>query len=182
MFGEITVQIMFSRQQTIAVLRMEGFRLVNKKLMHDMYYTHLPHDQKHSYRDLIANSVLLRRISDAKNKVIYKHKFFDANGNVFSEERTDCIVDCWVDMTKIFGLANFPMWCEKRTILYVFERDGREICLQEVDGLGLFMEIESDKYTKCKDDLVRLAESFRLPLGDDFHVKLPYLLYLKSLA
>ena len=180
MFSEITVQIMFGKEQAFAAIQMEGFRHVKTCTMHDVYFTHLSRSKVHDYKELIANSVLLRRVNDDYNKIIYKHKFFDENGNVFSEDKQVCKIECWHDMTKIMGLANFNMWCEKKAQLHIFERAGREICIQDIKGLGLFLEIEGDKYTKSITELVNFAQRLRMPLGEDFHLKLPYMLYLKN--
>ena len=171
---------MFSKQQAIAAIKMEGFNYVKKRLMHDTYYTHLPRGQRHSYRELMANSILLRRFDDANSQMVYKHKFFDANGNVFFEDKYDCDIGRWSDAVKIMSLANFNMWCEKKAELHIFEKNRREICVQDVEGLGIFLEIESGTSIQSIPDLIKLAKSLNLPLDEDFHVKLPYLLYLKN--
>ena len=171
---------MFSKLQAIAAIKMEGFKYVKKRLMHDMYYTHLPRDQVHSYKDLMANSILLRHYDDATSHMIYKHKFFDADDHVFFEDKYICPVGRWSEASKIISLANFNMWCEKKTELHIFEKNRREICVQDVEGLGLFLEVESGTDIQSLPDLIKLARSLRLPLDEDFHVKLPYLLYLKN--
>ncbi|MCL2570427.1 MAG: hypothetical protein FWE16_04450 [Firmicutes bacterium] len=67
--------------------------------------------------------------------------------------------------------AGLNKWCSVEGTLFVFEnKSGQEIFFQEINGLGLFMEIEQEQ-GQTIDDLINLAKGLSIKLGSDFQVK-----------
>lgn len=175
---EITAKIECDRSTAFLILENNGWRLVKAYNQDTTYWTHLDISDVVDYRTLITNSILVR---DTETKLlIYKQKQFDVNGNVIGEEKFEQIIqDCTV-VNKMFELAGFKNWTTTITEQLIFAKDKSEFCIQDVQSLGLYLEIEN-REGQTIDELIVLAKGLGLPLGDDFvGIKLPYLVYLKS--
>lgn len=169
-----------------------GYTCVHRFKMRDCYYTRLDTSRGEvSYRELMKNSFVVRGFNDDYgDRITYKHKKFDARGNVVAEDKVDCPVGCVKDANRIFMLAGLNKWVEKRAEAFIYKKAGMpEVCFQLVAAAGeggVFIEIEqtADMRGTANEVIAQLIEYARglgLPLGEDFHVRLPYLLYQKKL-
>ena len=112
-------------------------------------------------------------------KFMYKDKKFDNNGNVMGEQKTSCSIG--ENANEILGKAGFKNWVTMKAEQNIFKKESKSFCIQDVEGLGLFLEIEdSDGCGNSFEELIDFAERLGLELGDDFRgIKLPYSVYLK---
>ena len=195
MQSEITVQVLCDRETLFQLLRSKGFKYMAKLNIHDYYYTHMSMDKNIDFKDLASNSFLLRdlRCADFKSRkksimytrLTYKKKEFDLNNKVVSEKKiaTDiCDVGTANIILQSAGLTN---WCTKHAIGYGFIRGGQYILVQEVEGLGLYMEVEQFDYQKGSEDeildeLVEFVNELEIPVGTNYHESISYLLHLKT--
>ena len=133
------------------------------------------------YDDLIGESFLLRQVilNDGKNisKLCYKSKRLDKEGNVISEQKTECNVDDLHNSLKIFENAKLNNWCciKNKSISY----SNGTMCfdLQIIEDLGTFIEYEEDQSmkdlsAKAKFNLMQNnLQKLQLNLGKDFSCK-----------
>lgn len=181
MFSEVTVQVLCDFDEAAEIIKARGFKLSRRYKMHDTYWAAICHLDR-TYKELMERSFLVRKFDDNYgDRITYKQKIFDKNGNVISEQKTDCVIQDAAAANKIFALMKLNNWVQKTAEVKVFKKDGFEVCFQIIDAIGIFIEIEQED---CNDiaGLITFAKSLGLPLGEDFHVQLPYLVYLKSLA
>ena len=179
MFSEITVEVLCTFDEAARIIEARGFSFSHRYKMHDTYWATICHIDR-TYKELIERSFLVREFDDNYgNRITYKRKIFDENDNVISEQKTDCVITDVVAANKIFAQVKLNNWITKKADLIIYTKDGVEVCFQIIDCLGIFIEIEQED---CKNisKLITFAKSLGLPLGDDFHLKLPYLLYLKN--
>ena len=194
MQSEITVEILCDKETLFALLRAKGFKCIARLLVDDYYYTHID-IKKAGFKELADNSFLVRdlRCSDFKSKnksvmytrLTYKKKEFDPEGKVISEQKisTD-ISDIGVANT-ILQLSGMTNWCTKNANGYGFSRGKQYIFIQEVEDIGLFMEVEQFDYQKGSsddilDELVEFVNDLEIPVGSNWHESISYRLHLKK--
>jgi len=177
---EVTVKIKDDKANAFKILNKLGWKLEKHWVQTSTYWTHLDTLNVVPYRELIENSVLVRDMKGRSENCVefmYKDKSFDKNGNVVNEQKIVCSVG--EEANEILRRAGFKNWVIMKAEQNIFEKDSKSFCIQDVDGLGLFLEVEEDR--GVVDDLIDFAKSLGLELGNDFvGIKLPYMLYLKN--
>ena len=176
---EITIQIYTPLEETIKILKEQGFKEKRDVIMDDHYFTSLLEINNKTYAEIMKNSILLRAFLGNENKhlLIYKNKEFDADGNVVCEEKVNCPVSDIYSAEKILKIANFNNFVNISTHIIVFEKEHVEFAIQDVKNLGLFIEIEEFNYMKDMSpeqkaqELVKIANSLNLKLGTDYNCK-----------
>ena len=194
---EITVEIKTDKAQVFTILEKQGYTRIDRWMQISTYWTHLDLNtdpaldaktRKDSpptpipYKTLIANSVIVRDKrggGEDATLLIHKGKTFDTAGNVTREHQNKCNID--LGANKVFELAGFKNWVTMRAeqLIFANPKCNKSFAVQDVDGLGLYLEIEDrNNNGKTQSDLIHLAKSLGLELGNDFTgIKLPYLLY-----
>jgi len=192
MQSEITVEVLCDKETLFSLLKKKGFKYVDLLEINDYYYTHLPATEKISFRELIANSFLIRclRHKNLKNKrkstyytrLVYKKKGFDSDNNVVNEKKIVCELSCTSAANEIFQLSGLLNWCTKPINGYGFYRGKQYIFIQEVEDLGLFLEIEqypgqSGTEDEILDELVELVNELEIPVGENYHESIAYRIF-----
>ena len=187
---EITVAVLEGVNDTLDKLKSQGFDLTEKILMTDYYYSKYPDEVlgNFSYEEMIRNSFVLRKVESAvcESQLIYKDKELDENGAVVSEEKIKCSVADFDKTAKVLSAAGLNRWIELKQNMYLFEKEEIVFMVQDVEGLGVFIEYEEDDtmeglstYEKI-EKMATTLKGLGLKLGDDLSCKKVYLSYLKS--
>ena len=194
--SEITVEVLCDKDTLFALLEGKGFKYTSRLLINDYYYTHLPlKGGQVDFRELITNSFLVRQLSciDFKNKnksitttsLVYKKKEFDVYQKVIAEHKITCDVPTAAEANEIFLQSGLNNWSTKTITGYEFKRANKKqtILVQDVEGLGLFLEVEQFEYQTGKsdevlDDLVDFLNELEIPTGTNYHESIVYRLYL----
>ncbi|MBE5739162.1 MAG: hypothetical protein E7354_05500 [Clostridiales bacterium] len=186
---EITVEVFEGVSAVIEKLKAQGFEVMSNVVMTDYYYSRYPMDilDKFKYEDMIKNSFVLRKLDGENNEVqlIYKDKELDAHGAVISEEKIKCKIPDFNKSVRIFDSAGLNRWMEIKQDMYLMQKDSVVFMLQDVDGLGLFIEYEEDHTMSGlspHEKMEKMSETLRglgLLLGNDFSCKKVYMKYLK---
>ena len=177
---EITVQIHTNVAEASQILIDNGFKPVKTWVQTSSYWTHLDvsGSKKLPYKDLLGNSVITRT-AEWGSEIIHKTKHIGSDGNVIGEDKITSSIDNFETTNQILMRAGLLNWITMTADQYIFRKDNMELCLQDVEDLGLFMEIEATRNDETIETLITCAKSLNLPLGDDFvGIKLPYMLYL----
>lgn len=187
---EITVEVFNTPEEITDILTQQGFRVVRKVDMIDYYYSKEPIEQlkNFEYRDLMKSSILIRQLksNNTKNLIIFKDKNLDNNGNVISEEKVNCSIDDIDNAIKIFNLAGLNCWCNLIQHMSIFQKGNIEFAVQDVEGLGVFIEYEEDETMKNLSPeakiqlMLKTLNNLGLKIGDDFSCKKPFLKFKKS--
>ena len=191
---EITVKVLNTLEEAQKILLDQGFKLKESYQLNDIYLKKKTQKLcKRNILKVLSNSILLRDIilEDRNPKMItYKKKEYK-NKRVLSERKYSVNI---TDIDKAYDLfleIGFEKLIEVRATLYVYEKDGFEICFQNVENLGLLLEVESDKdYTgyddneiiKVKKQMLKDLSKYNLKLGKDYDMKKAYELIKKKLS
>jgi predicted adenylyl cyclase CyaB len=196
MSSEVTVEVLCTKEELFDIFRVNGFFFKDTLMMTDYYYTHLRPEQCTDYNMLLTNSFLIRDVrvdkkyfssKNGSTELLYKKKTFDKYGKVDQEQKISTEVFDVDKANKVFRSAGLHNWCIKKFIGHPFKRGNIHILVQEVVGLGLFLEIEDfEGQTGTKeeilDELVDILNELRIPMGNDYHISIAKLLLLKNLG
>lgn len=178
---ELTVRVKNDFNEISRILEGQGYVPSKYVVMEDEYFTMLPQNviENASTSSLIAASVLVRRLSGGENKnlVIYKKKNYNRAGKVISEDKIQTEVKDADKMCEILRGAGLVSWANFETELHEFRNYKHSLCVQEINGVGTFIEYEENEYhsdmeinekIKC---MMQDLKGLGLNLGEDFFVK-----------
>lgn len=128
-----------------------GFRLLRVEVHHDVYFTH-------PQRDFGATDEALRLRTRAGRTVLtYKGPKVDGH----TKTREEVEVEVSGDVTALLERLGFSPFITIDKVRRVLSRegDGTEVCLDDVKGLGTFVEIEcmSDDVEATREAVLGLA-------------------------
>ena len=189
---EITVQVLQPLNEIIDTVENMGFKCVVQKDINDWYFSAYSSDKlvDMPYKEIIKNSFILREIAEPETYfcgLCYKDKQIDENGNVLCEEKIYCDVEDKQKTLQIFKNANVNNWCTTFNHSYIYQKDEVSFAIQDVAGLGVFIECEenetmkniSSPYEKI-EKLKEIVQSFGLKMGDDYFCKKVYMKFCED--
>ena len=176
---EVTFQVFQSLNEVKEILLSNKFELIEIYGLDDWYFSRLAEVENLDYKTLIANSFLVRDIitNEHNPQICYKNKIIDDDGCVILEEKTVTKIDNLEYAISIFEQANLNNWCKMKTKQYVFKKGEIEFVVQDVEGLGVFIEYEEDETMRDLDvnqkiDLMTTRlKNLNLKIGNDFSCK-----------
>ena len=188
---EITVQVFNNLDEVYDILEKQKFKIVEHYILNDYYFSKFNNEQLNSltYSEIIANSFLVREViteNEKKSQLCYKNKFIDDKGNVLAEEKVRTRVQNMEDTLKIFDLAGINCWCSLNQNMICYKKEGIEILIQIVEGLGVFIEYEEDKSMAGMSEQQKIEfmfnnlKSIGLKLGEDYSCKKVYMKFLEE--
>lgn len=188
---EITVQVLEDFMTTCNKLENLGFEKTGKYRLNDWYFSKYSDKELNNfgYGTAISSSVLVREIIGKEHKKVlcYKAKILDEEGNVVSEEKIQTEIDDIEKTILLLNLAGLNLWEEVKDKTITYKKDNIELCLQNIEDLGVFIELEelSEMKSLTPDEkfarLKRIVKSFGLKLGKDFSCKKVYMKFKKRL-
>ena len=193
--SEITVEVTCSKKKLFDILASNGFLFKERLFITDYYYTHLNMTKAAvAYKDLTKNSALIRNVeferryfnSEGLTTLLYKKKDVDDKNRVLSEQKITCQLASLSSARRIFSAMGLKNWCVKKMTGHVFKRGSLEFLVQEVEGYGLFIEVEqlenqSGTYTTIINKLKKLIDELQIPIKPDYHVNIAYRIYQESM-
>ena len=195
--SEITVKVLCSKKKLFDILERKHFLLKRRLKITDYYFTHLDIlNANFEFKTLIKNSLIIRHKEiidksdlstfgiDGQSTLLYKKKEFAEDNTVLSELKIACDLGNPTKAKRIFSAMGLNNWCVKKGTWHIYKRKELELYVQEVENLGLFIELEQSENQKgspqkIQQALIQEIESLRIPLGNDFNVNIAHLLYLK---
>ena len=188
---EITVQVFEDLMTTCNKLENLGFEKTRKFVIKDWYFSKYSDKELNSlgYGKAISSSVLVREIVGKNNEKVlcYKAKIIDDDGNVVSEEKIATEIEDVDKTILLLNLAGLNMWEEVKNKTIIYKKDNIEFALQDVENLGVFIEMEeSDEMKSLTNEekfarLKRIVKNFGLKLGKDYSCKKVYMKFKNRL-
>ena len=178
---EITVQVFDTKENVLKRLYDLGFVLTENYQLNDWYFTKLDDIKQTNFQDLINNSILIREVVEdgtSHTQICYKKKYYDAQGNVTSEEKTKTKVDSRDSILSILLQAGLNNYCEIHNDSFCFAKGDLAFAVQVVDDLGIFIEYEEDdsipKGLSNEDKIhymLEIVKKLGLNIGNDYSCK-----------
>jgi predicted adenylyl cyclase CyaB len=198
---EVTTYVKDTLEGASGKLASQGFTLIRKSRVEDKYMIQdLSGLNSCNIKDFLQRCLLIRHVNVLENlngevcefkNFTYKKKEYDGD-TVLSEEKVCVKIDNSADLSeaeKLFLILNFQKLVEVNYDVVVFEKDGVELCFQDVENLGLLLEYESlddyqdasvDEILAAKKRMLDLIRTYQLDVSDDYDVKKAYELVKKE--
>ncbi len=165
--------------------KLEKFNFKGLKDTHDIYYFGPQRKNLQPDRDGILKECFRLRNKNNEYYLTYKiNKFEDSGDWLYSEEHEIKLSD-FNTAAKIINNLGFEKLVEVKSHKNYFIHDNYEIVLEEVENLGLFLEVElinSENITdikQAKAAIWQFIESFGLKISDELLVGKPELMLRK---
>jgi predicted adenylyl cyclase CyaB len=152
---EILVEVLENKKGALNKLRL--FKFLGEKKTTDVYFF----DPKRKDLKPDKNGQLKRclrvRSKDGKSSVAYKIDHFDNNGIWLYSSEYESEISDYLKMDEIFKKLGLMELVKIENLKHTFDCDKYEVVLEDVKGLGLFMEVER-KDINDKENIIKVKE------------------------
>lgn len=190
---EITVRLIDKMENAIAKLENKGFKKIRESDVYDIYLSNLDSEiKKENIQEFLKHSVLLRNLKvDGKeeNKITYKYKELDINGDVISEQKVNMNCDDLKKAEELFSCLGFYKLIEVKYHVIVYEKNGKEFAFQIVENLGTLIEYENvNDFTgksvleinNAKKEMLKEIKEYDISITNEYDVKKAFELIKKK--
>ena len=180
---EIEVEVTFSNKKEEVIKKLSKFEYVGEKEIYDIYYYDPKRDNLKPEDDLRLKETFRVRKTNTSCYVTYKKQHFKGKLWIYSDEYETKIedYDTIINIISLLGLEPLITVHNKRKI---YKYKEYEIELEDVEGLGIFIEVErisNDKdEMKVKEEIRDFIRSLKLKDVKELNIgKNQYLLSIK---
>jgi len=191
---EITTRVLENIDKVKEKLLKLGYQQLEAGYIDDTYFCpSLFGLRENNIADFLKRCVLVRCIragEDVFQKLTYKNKVFQEDVTL-TEEKINVNIDD-VQQAKLLLLAlHFQELVQVKYDYWVYEKDGVELALQNVEGLGLLLEYEhledfagKDGTTilQAKERMLQDIKNLGIKITDEYDVKKAYELITKKIG
>lgn len=181
---EIEILVKVLEPKSVVLKKLSRFKIDHISNIVDEYYQNNHIKGLLPTKNAPSSEMLRTRIKDGKSYITYKKDVFTKTGWAYSDEYETGVNDIKIisDILKKLGFKLLVKVINKRTIYYY---KTFEICLEEVTGLGLFLEIECLKPGKRKpeavrDEILALIKSLNIKVSEESMMGKGEMLYRKQ--
>lgn len=183
---EITVRVNNTLDEVNKILTKQEFKIIRRSRVEDKY---LKRDDikldKTNIIEVLSKCALIRYLkvgNDEFKKITYKKKEYE-NNNVISETKININIDDTEKAYQLFKYLGFETLVDVCYDVIVYEKDGFELAFQDVEGLGLLLEVENEKdFTGVSNEVIleekhKMANEiskYGLNISQDFDAKKAY--------
>lgn len=144
---EITVSINVSKNELITFLNINNYKKIDNYIVDDIYYVPNDVDLASNSLEVLKKSILVRSIDDKKHYLMYKYKEYDENENIIKQGKSKVQVINKDDAKSFLKTIEYKELIKIIDHIDVYEKDGLQICVEDVNDKYLFIEVEeNDKY------------------------------------
>lgn len=144
---EITVTTNTSKKDLISFFDVNNYKKVDDYVVDDIYYVLNGVDLNANPLDVLKKCVLVRSIDNKKHYLVYKYKEYDESENIIKQGKSKVQVISKEDAKSFLKIIEYKELIRIIDHIEVYEKDGLQICIEEVNDKYLFIEIEeSEKY------------------------------------
>ena len=180
---EITCEV----YDDIALIKKElennKFHYVEEFTLDDIYMYN-PQTREFAEEDgRITNTLIIRYVNENDKKIICKKRNYDNDGFEVGTEKTILKIEDIEIAEKLLNILGYNRFLRMIDKNYMYENENYIAYIQEVDGLGTFLEIETKNKENSEIEiqkLIELVKSLQLKIGTKFDVRKAELLYKKQ--
>lgn len=178
--NEITVKVKVSAEELDRFLEERGFHLIYSFSLDDIYFVPNKLDvETMEIRDIVAKAVLTRYIvrhdtGKVTQKITFKKKEINENGEILFQEATDCEVSKIEDAKKLLIVMGYREILRIKEEDSVYGKDRFQLAVKNISGGDILIEAEIGENVGIStiDELKRKMIEEEIPIfTDDFFVK-----------
>ncbi len=183
---EVLVEVLESKKGALEKLKLKRLNSHGIKNIHDIYFYN-PRDGEIDLKkeNVLDNTFRLRKKGD-KYYLTFKTKRFDDNGKwLYSDEYETEVSDGEIMKDIIFNLGFKPL-VEIKNERHVFTEGNYEVVLEDVQGLGLFLEVEvmdvkdEEDIAEINKQVFSYIKSLGINIGEELNYSKPDLMLKKK--
>jgi len=157
--NEITVSINTSKEELIDFLSKNNYKKIDSYIVDDIYYVLKDVDTSLNTLEVLKKCILVRSINNEKHYLLYKHKEYDENENIIKQGKSKVQVINKDDAKVFLETVGYKELIKVVDYIDVYEKDGLEINVEEVNNKYLFIEIEENKKYNSVEKLIHALEN-----------------------
>lgn len=154
---EIEVEVAFDNSKEEVIRILSKYEYIGEKEIYDTYYYDPQRPNLKPEEDLRLNETFRVRKTDSSSYITYKKQHFKGKLWIYSDEYETSIGDADT-IKKVISLLGLKPLIEVHNKRKIYKNKNFEIELEEIDGLGLFIEVEK---MSRSDDEMREKEKIR---------------------
>jgi len=181
MNNEITVKVKCELNELYKILEAKEFKITDKFSLNDTYL--IPETlriEEMNVREILSHAVIIRNIVqempyEVINKIIFKKKEFDGEGNILSQAATSCEIKDIEEAKRLFNVLGYKeiMHIQENDIVY--GKDGFELAIKDIQNGEKLIEIETVEDNEEVNTIEKLKDkvaSIQIPIYiDNYFVK-----------
>ena len=152
---EILVEVLENKKKALGKLVSLGF-LGEKKTIDIYFFDPNRSDLKPDKKGQLKRCLRVRS-KDGESSVAYKVDHFDKSGVWLYSDEYESEVSDYLKIGEIFKKLGLKELVKIENTKYTFSNNKYEVVLEDVKGLGLFMEVERNK-VGSKEDIIKVKE------------------------
>ncbi len=156
---EITVSVNISKKELIEFFNVNNYKQVDSFILDDIYYVENDIDLSSSSLEILKKCIIVRSIDDRKHYFMYKYKEYDDNENIIKEGKTKVQVISKDDANLFLKTIGYKELIRIVDHIDVFEKDGLQICVQDVNNKYLFIEIEENDIYNSVEKMIEALDN-----------------------
>ena len=159
---EITVNINSSKKDLINFLNINNYKKVDNYIVDDIYYVSNDVDLAANTLEILKKSLLVRSIDDKKHYLVYKYKEYDENENIIEQGKSKVQVNNKEDANVFLKAIGYKDLIRIVDHIDVYEKDGLQICIEDVNDKYLFVEIEENDEYNTIEKMIKALENTKI--------------------
>ena len=172
--NEITVKIKGNLENLYKILEEKGLKIINKFSVDDTYF--VPETlnlEQMKTREILSKAILVRKFVGKRitQKITFKIKKFDENGNILSQESVNCDVLEIEDAKRLLKAIGY------REIMNIkedkeYEKDGFQLIVKDIKNGDNLIEVETNNSYNTIEKLIQEINELEIPIyKDNYFVK-----------
>lgn len=159
---EVTFKLENSCSEIEKITNNNNFTFVEKYILQDIYMCKeninvFQTDNK----SILKDTILLRKVNNNIFKMTYKKKIYDDKGNTIHREKYEISVDSIEKAKALLENVGYKELINIKDTITVYNYKNMEIILENVDDLGMFLEVEVNISQKQEDYLDKITNDLK---------------------
>ena len=173
--NEITVKIKGSLENLYKKLEEKSLKITNKFSIDDTYF--VPETlnlEQMKTREILSKAILVRKFVGKRTtqKITFKIKKFDENGNILSQESVNCDVLEIEDAKQLLKAIGYREIMNIKEEDKKYEKNGFKLLVKEVENSNNLIEAETNSSYDTIEKLVQKLNELEIPIyKDNYFVK-----------
>ncbi len=142
---ELTVLLDTTYELLNEHLLKKGMHVLKKKEMYDIYMMPVSNfDDKLSKEQQLNSCIIIRRIDNEFSGFTYKYKQYLKNGDLVENKKLNLAIVNLEDGKIFLEAIGYKQLFTIKQEMFEYANETNKICVQNVEGLGLFVEVEAE--------------------------------------
>lgn len=150
---EVCVKCLDTKEEVISKLKELGFVIKEDFTMNDIYYVRKEKEVSiKNSNELLSNYVLVREVINKRVMFVLKEKQYDGLGNIIKQNSCNCIIQDKNKGCKFLENLGYKELLKLNARNILMSNDKNEIYIQDVENLGVYLEMEQKNIYSNNDN------------------------------